>query len=152
MSRGRTVTELLQTAARESAVVQDSFADCIQLLKLAASGVSIAGEADMLLKQLVRRELVSANSYTASDRLLAVLNSTEPPSGVTPVHWENLKAVRASFSSLVISHPARAEHALNKEQNRNWFVGQLVNSGHDATVGTEQLAGLVFKVFAVAAR
>lgn len=152
MSRGRTVTELLQTATRESAVVQDAFADCIQLLKQAASGASIAGEADLLLKQLVRRDLISGSNYTASDRLLAVLNSTEPPSGMTPIHWENLAAVRQSLRSLAITHPAKAETALEKEGYRTWFISQLVSSGHGATVGTDQLAALVFKVFAVAAR
>jgi hypothetical protein len=151
MSRADKVSELLQMASRESAVLQDALAECIQLLRRAATGSQIAGEADMTLKQFTRRDLIDRHTYSDVDRLIAVLNSTEPPPGMTPVFWDNAKAVRQSFGRLADTHADYAGLAMTSEAYRNIFVTELVKQ-HGSTLGTAQIAGLVFKVFAVATR
>lgn len=151
MTRAKNIAALLSQAASEASIVNDAFGEVIQLLRLAASGQDISQRADAILKEFDRRTLISTEAYTVADRLHAVLNSTTPPVGLTPVHWENLLPVRKAFKKIIDNNLDKCETAMKSEMHRNWFVGQLVKAFGNS-FGVPALSSLVFKSFMGAAR
>lgn len=126
--------ETVQTAIHEFGVLNDAFHEVCTLLRMAATGRGIQGEAAMTLEQLVSRQLLHSTFFSPGSAgvlprdvqyLDLVVNRDEPPAQIAEEHWKNWQPIRDSFTEVIRKNPKEAQLAIERESLRPWFIGQV---------------------------